>query len=255
MPSNTGGPLYYAGQRRLCGSYDHMAAQCHQRQGRREQAPPTVERQLGSLAPGTGEAASQATGSWSEEVDRAELELGACATLPVGTVSERPSTGAIVDRSDLQQDGLLDKVLKDFLGEVEDSQEGEKDGRALEGVAAAQECEDTLCNESKQHTVVVEVHQEDMDAEATCGGGTRKQAAGTSDMEDVLTPGQRSGKKPWKTVLDLPGNGGTGSVVLQGLKEKGGIRGLDRPSDKRGYSQQPRLSSNLQKRRGKPPLL
>ncbi|XP_069961196.1 uncharacterized protein [Cherax quadricarinatus] len=197
-----------------------MAAQCHRKPGQREQMPTPVDQQLGPVVQETDAAERQASCSWSEEVDKAEVETDSCATLPVGTWPKQTTNddGEPV----MQQDVMLDEVLNTFLSEVEGSLHDEQRGCSLEETTVSSGRGKTVCNEGKKQTVVAEVHRACME-EVTCGdGGSRKRAAGTSDMEDVLTPGQRPGKKSWKPKLDLPESGCSGAEVLKGSKDKGG---------------------------------
>nr|XP_053638607.1 carboxylic ester hydrolase-like [Cherax quadricarinatus] len=106
------------------------------------------------------------------------------------------------------QEVLLESVLQDFL---EDALVGEDlDGRSsdvqkMEGLQGKVE---VLDKRGQETVVVAEVHREDVPEEdISLGGSSRKQPMGSSELDEVLIPGQRPGFLSTRDTT-LPGNYG-----------------------------------------------
>ncbi|XP_069945397.1 uncharacterized protein [Cherax quadricarinatus] len=216
----------YAGQQRtcrLCGSYDHIAAQCEKRSGypaqqQRQQQQQQQQQQQPVDEVGDEREQSLATPpqqrlSWSEEVDKEkELESpvvtlqGESQSLDIHKVFEErlPNMGEEVAASLVK---ALDDLLEEsVLDQVEDP--GSVLGKAVnDGMAEDDGLSTRESTGLKVHAVEVEVHQDGAsDVKMQVEGGTRKRTAASSDSDDVLTPAQRPGKKSWVEVQKR-GNG------------------------------------------------
>ncbi|XP_069949566.1 uncharacterized protein [Cherax quadricarinatus] len=210
--------VYYAGQRktcRLCGAYDHMAAQC-ERQQQRQVADRRTERGPDPKAgPASGTPVKGHSSSWSEEVEREFPTVGSSPSMPVGsTVSALVEGETKLSGGERAEDVALEQLTEKFL-------ETKRAGFDVQSVVGPEESEDerrdsqlTAGASSTGMVTVVEVAAEvhceaspdqTMDAESV----RRKRTATHSDSNDVLTPAQRPGKKPWADVLcswrGLPG--------------------------------------------------
>ncbi|XP_069939228.1 uncharacterized protein [Cherax quadricarinatus] len=190
----------YSGQRRtcrLCGMYDHMAAQCPTRRGKTmEVRRIDVTKEQWSYASATQQH-TLASKPWSEEVEGEIEESPVCLTLPgavedVGVVSATTEEDFVYTQDDMEHsiqealNVLLDaSTFEGIQGGLGDVSVQEKDGASTRHIAEHQ-------------VVVVEVHrnnssEDEMDTDRS----SRKRAAVIPDCEDVLTPGQRSGNKAW----------------------------------------------------------
>ncbi|XP_069946825.1 uncharacterized protein [Cherax quadricarinatus] len=204
----------YAGQRRtcrLCGEYDHMAAECGQRgQARRPAGGSTNDD--GQEAPIHGRKGDGGHGRlWSEEIEEpvvvSNLELSSLES-PASPVVQQASgeDQVTVEVEDL--DATIASVLHtmfsstDVVSPAVTTASPEIVSVAVEQqqkevVGAGGAGGDVVTPRQKAETkVVVEVHRVDdpvtnMEEDA----GTRKRAAALSDSDDVLTPAQRTGKK------------------------------------------------------------
>lgn len=114
---------------------------------------------------------------------------------------------------------------------------------------------DALCTNGTVHTVVAEAHREEKTDEVCGKVSSRKRTAGTSEMDDVLTPGQRSGVKSSKKEVSLTGSEGKGNERMNSSRDKGGIGGVNKPSAKKEFIQQDSIVGLVPRQRGKPPLL
>nr|XP_053638567.1 uncharacterized protein LOC128693117 [Cherax quadricarinatus] len=70
---------------------------------------------------------------------------------------------------------------------------------ALEG---QQNVEKALSKKRLEHVVVVEVHQEDSTDSDMCLSGSSRKRTAVSEIDEVITPGQRPGKKSWAGVVE-----------------------------------------------------
>ncbi|XP_069957545.1 uncharacterized protein [Cherax quadricarinatus] len=199
----------YAGQRRtcrICGAYDHMAAECvklRRAPAQTGEAPVTsviaVESPVRKPGPGR---------LWSEEVEDSKEENGMCEVscdVKGSVTTHRKSTEVQVQEEVQALEEELQEVLRTLTPPAVDV----VPELVRDTAVPVEECKDkkhsrvdgpTSKRELSPCAVVrgvveVEVHREgtsedNMEVE----GITRKRAA-ASDSDDVLTPAQRSGRK------------------------------------------------------------
>nr|XP_053649711.1 uncharacterized protein LOC128700494 [Cherax quadricarinatus] len=217
--------VHYAGIRktcRLCNSYDHMAAQCSRRLVVRIREPSPVVLRTEAFDLETGPSPEQGPKLWSEEVQQEEMRSMACATLSVDTTNVPMPPVGPTEPVGLSQESLLENVLNDLLDGAEHSPD------------VSPECQEVVKDDSpnmgdldvttmtRMHEVVVEVHQEASSGEMCVEVGSRKRTAGVSDMDEVLTPGQRPGKKLWSKVSEASPADGVGASAQHMGRARGG---------------------------------
>lgn len=248
--------VYYSGQRktcRLCGSFEHMAAQCYKKAGRREQVPVILHQRNALEVSEEGVRPNKIPCRWSDEVDRAEATMEESVTL---TVDKGQTTSTSDEEGTGQQDGLLEEVLSSFLHDVEEGQVDEGCNLVQATVQQDQEVRNTVCTNVNVHNVVAEVHRAEKTGDEVCGeGSSRKRTAGTSEMDDVLTPGQRTGVKSWRKDVCHKGKEGRGNVGFNGSRDNEGIGGVNKQAVKKDAIQQDGIGGCVPRRKGKPPLL
>nr|XP_053656676.1 uncharacterized protein LOC128705539 [Cherax quadricarinatus] len=228
----------YAGQRstcHLCGSYDHLAAQCERRRGDKDQQQrrDVEERredqdQLFSTLP-------QQSLTWSEEVERAEEKEMAGATrgddinsLDVVQVLDE----VIAEANGSDAETTIVSTFENILGNESPCQDVGTDldhGSAVEeGVVMPARPEVCRKDAKLVRTVEVEVHHgTELDDLMQVEGTTRKRAAVLSDSDDVLTPAQRPGKKTWAEAMRRGSSGAQGQGLGKGGQKGGGRKGCN----------------------------
>lgn len=238
----------YSGQRRtcrICGTYDHIAAQCPTRRGRIEVATRIDE----AAAPQSYAVATQrapSTGKlWSEEVEGEQEESPVCLTLPGVGENEGLVSAISVEVSVPPQD-VMEASLQEALAVLLDASAYDGNQGGMEDASTQKEEGSGIGPAAEQQVVTVEVHrdnssEDDMVIDRSC----RKRAAVVTDSDDVLTPGQRSGKKAWKdeTRRDTGGSKSAQHEKGEGIGGRGGRSGECRKGIK-----------NVKILKGKPPL-
>nr|XP_053642176.1 uncharacterized protein LOC128695525 [Cherax quadricarinatus] len=225
----------YAGQRRtcrLCGSYDHIAAQCGKRRGNL-QLP--QQQQSEEVEEGEGREQSYANpsrqrSSWSDEVEKAQenaledaIQRGESPSLDINKVFEEtlPTMGEEDVAASLAKalDVLLDESI---VNRVEDP------GAILGSVEHHGEATDGSIESSVSHGMTVNVAEVEVHHDSTkeipmqVEGRTRKRTATPSDSDDVLTPAQRPGKKSWADVQRKGNSESTKQEFIKVVPKKGG---------------------------------
>nr|XP_053640633.1 uncharacterized protein LOC128694505 [Cherax quadricarinatus]XP_053640634.1 uncharacterized protein LOC128694505 [Cherax quadricarinatus] len=202
----------YAGQRRtcrLCGSYDHVAAQCGKRRGYPEQQRRQAAEEDGEKRELPYATLPKQGLSWSEEVDKAVATE--TAGLSRGEVSPSLDVNQVCDENipDLC-DGDVEVSLAEALDALIDDkiirQVGDPDltmgSVADDGVGGEGRLQQSEANVLMVQDVEVEVHQEEVkDATVQEEGMSRKRMTALSDSDDLLMPAQRPGKKSWAEVM------------------------------------------------------
>lgn len=249
--------VYYAGQRktcRLCSSYEHMAAQCPRRQAPRILETPIVIQQSCDLVPGSVASGGRRPDLWSQEVDREVAEEETCVTIPGESGESKVLSEESLVQEASTQEGLLADVIKDFLDGDEPGVEGVLSLCEVGELEGQQIVEKDLSKKRLECVVAVEVHQEDSSEGEMCVSGSSRKRTAASEIDEVITPGQRPGKKSWAAVVEPMPHSARGAPELHSGRGRGEVTAQDNSSGK-GIRNVKSAASKSQRHRGKPPLL